>query len=336
MHKANRGQLLREGVVLAILLFGVVFTPVMGMPSVDLTWRTSDALYEQPPVAWFDYSPYDPSPFVTIQFYNYSYDPDGVSIGTCTWDFGDGTVIDSCDYYVNHRYADNGDYTVQLTVTTWDGRTASAARTVSVRTPDPVAQFGFNPPDPNPFDAVYFYNYSFDPAYAGIATCAWNLGDGTVIDSCDYYVYHQYAGDGDYLVTLTVTTVDGRTASTMQTVMVRTHDVAIVTFKAPQAAKSGQTRDLSVGIRNTRYPERVRIELLKSVPGGFDLVGWQYQDIPVRSGNRTTNVSFSYTFTAADAAVGKVTFKVTAWIESARDAFPADNEAIADPTKVSR
>jgi PKD repeat protein len=335
MHKANRGLLLREGVVLAILLFGVVFTPVMGMPSVDLTWRTSDALYEQPPVAQFDYYPYDPSPFVTMQFYNYSYDPAYVGIATCVWDFGDGTGIDSCDYYVYHQYAGNGDYTVQLTVTTFDGRTASATRTVNVRTPDPVAQFYYYPYDPSTFDTVGFQNASYDPANAGIATCAWDLGDGTTSSDCGG-VSHRYGTDGDYTVQLTVTTIDGRTASTAQTVMVRTHDVAIVTFKAPQAAKSGQTRDLSVGIRNTRYPERVRIELLKSVPGGFDLVGWQYQDIPVRSGNRTTNVSFSYTFTGDDAAVGKVTFRVTAWIESARDAFPADNEAIADPTKVSR
>ena len=45
---------------------------------------------------------------------------------------------------------------------------------------------------------------------------------------------------------------------------------------------------------------------------------------------------FSYTFTADDAQIGKVTFRAVAVISGARDALPADNEAIAPPTKVSR
>jgi len=52
--------------------------------------------------------------------------------------------------------------------------------------------------------------------------------------------------------------------------------------------------------------------------------------------NGTTEFAFSYTFTADDARVGKVTFKAVANILGARDALPADNEAIAAPTKVSR
>jgi len=58
--------------------------------------------------------------------------------------------------------------------------------------------------------------------------------------------------------------------------------------------------------------------------------------VPVRSANRTTDFNFSYTFTSADAQVGKVTFKAVANIFGARDALPADNEAIATPIKVSR
>jgi hypothetical protein len=51
--------------------------------------------------------------------------------------------------------------------------------------------------------------------------------------------------------------------------------------------------------------------------------------------SRTTSFDFSYTFTADDAVAGKVTFKVVATIVGARDAAPADNEAIALPTKVN-
>ena len=43
-------------------------------------------------------------------------------------------------------------------------------------------------------------------------------------------------------------------------------------------------------------------------------------------GNRTTPVDFFYTFTQADAAVGKVSFKAIVDLMEARDALPADNE----------
>lgn len=58
--------------------------------------------------------------------------------------------------------------------------------------------------------------------------------------------------------------------------------------------------------------------------------------MPVRPANRTTDFSFSYTFTAGDAHVGKVTFKALANIFGGRDALAADNEAIAQPITVSR
>jgi len=64
-------------------------------------------------------------------------------------------------------------------------------------------------------------------------------------------------------------------------------------------------------------------------------IGSLRQVVPVRGGNRTTVFAFSYTFTSADAALGKVTFKAVANLQNARDALPADNEAISPPTKVS-
>jgi Tol biopolymer transport system component len=200
-------------------------------------------------------------------------------------------------------------------------------------TPPPVAGFGLNPFDPSVFDVVQFSDFSFDPAGVGFQSQEWEFGDGVTGTGC--CPTHQYAADGDYSVQLTVTTFDGRTASTSQATSVRTHDVAITRFSAPQSASAGQTRGIVVGIKNTRYPETVEVQLLKSVPGGFQLVGVLTQSVPVRSGNRTTDFNFSYTFTAADASIGKVTFKAIANVLGARDALPADNEAIASPTKVS-
>ncbi|MGH9891228.1 MAG: PKD domain-containing protein [bacterium] len=200
-------------------------------------------------------------------------------------------------------------------------------------TPPPVAIFGLFPFDPSIFDVVQFQNFSFDPGGLGFASEQWSFGDGTTGNGC--CPTHQYAADGDYSVQLTVTTPDGRTGDTSQTVAVRTHDVAITKFSAPISASAGQTRGIVVGIKNKRYRETVEVQLFKSVPGGFQLFGSLTQSVPVRSGNRTTDFTFSYTFTAADASIGKVTFKAVAVLVGTRDALPADNDAIAPPTKVA-
>jgi PKD repeat protein len=83
--------------------------------------------------------------------------------------------------------------------------------------------------DPSIFDTVTFYDASGDPAAVGIASEVWNFGDGTT--GTGHTAHHQYAsdGDGDYTVVLTVTTSDGRTASTTLLVQVRTYDVAYQT-----------------------------------------------------------------------------------------------------------
>jgi PKD repeat protein len=86
-----------------------------------------------PPQAYFYFDPFDPSISETIQFYDYSYDPAGIGIEIWEWDFGDGTP-QSTDQYPTHMYAADGDYSVTLTVTTFDGRSASVTQTVQVRT----------------------------------------------------------------------------------------------------------------------------------------------------------------------------------------------------------
>ena len=84
---------------------------------------------------------------------------------------------------------------------------------------------------------------------------------------------------------------------------------------------------------------RVATPAARSNPGNpwnpWLTVGVLSQFVPVRHANRTTDFNFSYTFTPDDAKIGKVSFKAVATIITGRDALPADNEAIAPPTKVS-
>ena len=200
--------------------------------------------------------------------------------------------------------------------------------------PPPVANFFFSPFDPSVFDNVQFFDQSFDPGGIGFAPQAWAFGDGT--SGSGGGPTHRYAADGDYTVQLTVTTLDGRSAVAPQTVHVRTHDVAITRFSTPNAASSGQTRRIVVSVTSRRYAETVEVQVFKSAPGGLQQFGSQTQSLPLGPGNGSTDFAFSYTFTDGDAQIGKVTFKAVAVISGARDALPADNEAIALPTKVNR
>ncbi len=202
-------------------------------------------------------------------------------------------------------------------------------------TPPPTAFFYYNPNDPTVFDNVSFWNNSYDPVGMGIQSQTWNFGDGST--STEWSPTHRYAADGNYTVRLTVTTTDGRTASTTTTIPVKTRDVAITKFTVPQSASSGQTRQIVVGLNSKRYVEDVEVQLYKSqVGGGWQLIGTLRQTVPIRPSNRTTDFLFSYTFTKDDAAIGKVTFHAVALIVNARDALPADNEAIAPPTRVAK
>jgi hypothetical protein len=228
-------------------------------------------------------------------------------------------------------------HTYFIQVGSFDGQPGTQQSfSLDVAPPLAMAAF-FNPPDPSIFDTVQFADATFDPAGPGtIKSEQWTFGDGSSATGC--CPTHRYAADGVYTGTLTDMTFDGRTGSTQFTITVKTHDVAITKFLVPQVSRVGQTRAISVGISDSRSPETVQVQLLKSVPGSvnnFQLVGTLTQSVPVLPANRTTPFDFNYTFTSDDAAAGKVTFEAVATILGARDAQPGDNTVITLPTKVN-
>ena len=198
--------------------------------------------------------------------------------------------------------------------------------------PNPNASFSRSIGDASVYDTVQFFNGSFDPGEVGIESSAWDFGDGT--GSTEMNPQHRYGADGTYTVKLTVRTPDGRTGSTTQTFEVKTHDVGIAKLVVPQNAGVGQSKSIVVGLSNHRYAETVKIDLYRSAPSGWVYFASSIQSVPVRSGNKTSDFAFNYTFTSEDAALGKVTFRAVATIQNARDALSADNEIISLPTKV--
>lgn len=199
--------------------------------------------------------------------------------------------------------------------------------------PDP--EVDFSPPgwEPSMFDTVSFWPSLSDPAGLGIASARWDFGDGASTE--DRYPQHRFTADGDYAVTLTAWTVDGRSASATHAVRIRTHDVSIVRLGVPSTARVGQTIGVTVNVQNVRYDETVEVRLYRSQPYGYQQVGVDMRPVPVQPAGKTTAFSFTYTVTADDQAAGKVTFRAVAAVQQNRDALGADNELLSTPVRVN-
>jgi len=91
-------------------------------------------IYENP-VASFTWTPTTPEANETVTFdASASYDPDGIIV-SYEWDFDDGNT--DTGVVVNNAYALEGDYTVKLTVTDYQGLTDDATATFEVTLPPP-------------------------------------------------------------------------------------------------------------------------------------------------------------------------------------------------------
>ena len=214
----------------------------------------------------------------------------------------------------------------------WSGGSVVKAESTSFDSPlpKPTAEFYYGPYEPSIYDTVQFWDASVDPLNYGFNNMTWNFGDGAT--STDFpYTMHKYAANGDYTVTHKVTTTDGRWATVSRVIKVRTRDIAITKFTRPKDGRVGQQRKFVIGISNKLTPETVHVDFYVSDPSyydGFRLIGSTEQYVPTKGGNKTTDFLFAYTFTEADARIGKVNFKAVAYILNGRDALPADNAYI--------
>jgi PKD repeat protein len=83
-------------------------------------------------------------------------------------------------------------------------------RSVTVRPTRPIARFSVSPVEPTTSDTVQLFDCSSDPRDVGIAWRAWDFGDGAT--SVGLAPVHRYTEAGEYDVTLTLATFDGRVA----------------------------------------------------------------------------------------------------------------------------
>jgi PKD repeat protein len=140
----------------------------------------------------------------------------GADNHTIVWDFGDG-ASDSGTLTPSHVYADNGVYTVTLTVTDGDGGVGTDTMTATVDNVAPVANAGESQEEYS-LEMVSFSGDFYDPG-TDTQTFEWDFGDesgasGTLSPT------HVYIKGGEYTITLTVADDDGGVGTDTMTLTV--------------------------------------------------------------------------------------------------------------------
>lgn len=155
---------------------------------------------------------------------NLSRDPDG-KITAYIWDFGDGKTDKGNPK--THTYANDGTYTVTLTVRDDNQATVSISKDVVVgntTAPNqaPNASFSASPNQGTaPVQVVVDAGASTD-SDGTIQLYQWNFGDGTTAEGVT--ANHTYTTAGSYTITLKVTDEDGATDQANRTVTVTPTD----------------------------------------------------------------------------------------------------------------
>ena len=85
----------------------------------------------------------------------------------------------------------------------------------------PVVSFTVSPSEPSTAETIQLLDCSRDPGDVGIAWRAWDFGDGTT--AVGPAPVHRYSAAGDYEITLTLATFDGRVSRRSETLRVRQH-----------------------------------------------------------------------------------------------------------------
>ncbi|WP_299490262.1 PKD domain-containing protein, partial [Acaryochloris sp. IP29b_bin.137] len=167
---------------------------------------------------------------------------------TYTWDLGDGSdPIEG--QTINPSYANNGEYTVTLTVTNDNGVSATETATVTVDNVAPTINLApdFTADEGQPISFAASFT---DPGLLDTHTITWDFGDGTTV-SDTLTPEHIYTDNGEYTVALTITDNDGGTTTETRTVTVNNVAPAITHLTGDTLINEGDSATFSVTVTDS-------------------------------------------------------------------------------------
>ncbi len=172
---------------------------------------------------------------------NSSLNPLVGSIANWSWNFGDGSALNTTTWNPRHLYAAPGNYSI--TLITYSTNLACPDTLMNPITvfPMPVANFGFTPICLNqPMN----FTDSSTVSSGSIASRSWNFGDGGALNITQNPA-HIYASPGTYTVSLIVTTNNGCKDTIAKSVVV--HPLPVAQFSTVNVCDNNKAQftDLS-------------------------------------------------------------------------------------------
>ncbi len=219
-----------------------IYTPTLNFNGVDtFVYVASDGILTDTALVTITVLPVNDAPQVnagndqtvdegdTVAFSGSYIDPGRATFSNASgeaihWDFGDGAIATS-SLTPTHVYADNGAYTVTLTITDSEGLPASDMLLVTVNNVAPSVTIGSDVTTTTGM-ILTFTGVFTDPGTADTHTIEWDFGDSATA-SGSLTPTHAYADPGTYTVTLTVTDDDGGIGSATLTVTVESSGYTI-------------------------------------------------------------------------------------------------------------
>jgi len=144
------------------------------------------------------------------------------STASWSWDFGDGSALNTTVWSPHHLYALPGNYPLTLITHSSNLGCPDTMQTTITVFPMPIANFGFADVCLN--QAIIFSDSS-NVSNGSIAARSWNFGDGTALITIQN-PGHIYANPGTFVVTLIVTTNNGCKDTVKKNVVVHPLPVA--------------------------------------------------------------------------------------------------------------
>ena len=242
-------------------------------------------------------------------YLEYSFTNSSINADSYLWDFGDGNT--STEQNPTYTYAAADVYTVTLTASSDGGLSSELSTVIDIQAPV-TAAFSYE------IDASDYQTYSFTSISEDAVSLMWDFGDG--FQSTLESPMHTYAADGEYMVTLTATSITGATDIATENIVVAQGFVPIILeggFEDGQLdGGTGDGRDswrVSGGDRPDGMGGVIQITSSPVKSGGqaakfpSDNTRAAYQEVQVEAGK---NYTVDFWYTLKDSPSGSLTVAI--------------------------